>query len=426
MKNFSAADFAPQIVRRSFLPSLAKSAITLLAIGAAFLTDDSKSVASASDDEKIVAELDTQFQAAVKNNDAATMDRILADDFVLVTGRGQTYTKADQLKEARGKFRIYEHQEDSSQKVRVWGNTAVVTALLWAKGTEEGKPFEYKLWFSDTYVRTATGWRYAFAQASLPLAKENAMTGQAERPQQYCCPIVELRQYTLHPGKRDAFIDLFDRQFIESQEAVGTRMIGQFRDLDDPNRFVWLRGFRDMPSRAQALQAFYGGPVWKTHREAANAAIVDSDNVLLLRPARPASEFPLENRERPPIGASEVPQGLLVATIYYLPAPAEAEFLEFFTNTVEPILTQAGASILARLVTENSANNFPALPVREGENVFVFFVRFEDHGAYERYLAKLSRSQEWKGRISNELIRRLQRAPEVLKLSPTARSQLRP
>src|SRR6266700_2591120 len=73
----------------------------------------------------------------------------------------------------------------------------------------------------------------------------------SKRSEQYCCPIVELRQYTLHPGKRDAFIDLFDRQFIETQEAVGVRVIGQFRDVDDPNRFVWLRGFRDMPSGAQ-------------------------------------------------------------------------------------------------------------------------------------------------------------------------------
>src|SRR6266516_1486019 len=306
----------------------ARTAITVLATWVVLMADNTKSFASASDDEKIVAALDTQYQAAVKNYDTATMDRILADDFVLVTGRGKIQTKADLLKEARSKAIIYEHQEDSNQKVRVWGDTAVVTALLWAKGTEEGKPFEYKLWFSDIYVRTATGWQYLFAQASLPLTKENAMTEPVSKPsEQYCCPIVELRQYTLHPGKRDAFIDLFERQFIESQEAVGSRVIGQFRDLDDPNRFVWLRGFRDMPSRAQALQAFYGGPVWKTHREAANAAIVDSDNVLLLRPARPASEFPLENRERPPIGASEVPQGLLVATIYYLPAPAEAEFL---------------------------------------------------------------------------------------------------
>jgi ketosteroid isomerase-like protein/quinol monooxygenase YgiN len=426
MRSFPAAVSAPQIFRRSFLASLARSAIALLATWVVLVTDSNKSFASASDDEKIVAALDTQYQAAVKNNDTATMDRILADDFVLVTGRGKTQNKADLLKEARSKAIIYEHQEDSNQKVRVWGDTAVVTALLWAKGTEEGKPFEYKLWFSDTYVRTASGWRYVFAHASLPMPKDTMTEPAGKRSEQYCCPIVELRQYTLHPGKRDAFIDLFDRQFIESQEAVGTQMIGQFRDVDDPNRFVWLRGFRDMPSRAQALQAFYGGPVWKTHREAANAAIVDSDNVLLLRPALPASGFALDTEERPPIGASEIPKGLLIATIYYLPAPADAEFLEFFTNTVEPILTRSGASIVARFITENSANNFPALPVREGENVFVCFMRFQDREAYERYLGKLSRSQEWNGKISNELTGHLKKAPEVLKLSPTARSRLRP
>jgi len=124
------------------------------------------------DDRKTVAELDTQYQQAVKTNDAATMDRILADDFVLVTGRGQTFTKADLLAQARGRVVIYEHQEDTNQTVRVWGNTAVVTALLWLKGTSEGKSFERKLWFSDTYVRTANGWRYVFGQASLPLPSE--------------------------------------------------------------------------------------------------------------------------------------------------------------------------------------------------------------------------------------------------------------
>jgi ketosteroid isomerase-like protein len=66
---------------------------------------------------------------------------------------------------------MYERQEDSNQKVRVWGDTAVVTALLWAKGTEDGKPFDYKLWFSDTYVRTPDGWRYVFGQASTRMPK---------------------------------------------------------------------------------------------------------------------------------------------------------------------------------------------------------------------------------------------------------------
>jgi ketosteroid isomerase-like protein len=125
---------------------------------------------SSVDDEKAVAALDTEYQAAVKNNDVATMDRILADDFALVTGLGKSYTKADLLNEARSNM-IYEHQEDSAQKVRVWGDTAVVTALLWAKGTEDGKAFDYKLWFSDIYLRTPAGWRYVFGQASTRLPK---------------------------------------------------------------------------------------------------------------------------------------------------------------------------------------------------------------------------------------------------------------
>jgi ketosteroid isomerase-like protein len=120
-----------------------------------------------------VAALDTQYQAAVKANDAAAMDRILADDFVLVTGRGQSFTKRDLLTDARNKTTIYEHQEEEagSQTVRVWGDTAVVTALLWIKGTRSGSPIDYKLWFSDTYVRTPQGWRYAFGQASIALPK---------------------------------------------------------------------------------------------------------------------------------------------------------------------------------------------------------------------------------------------------------------
>lgn len=121
------------------------------------------------DDAKAVADLDTQYQLAVKNNDVEGMERILADDVVLVTGRGRIFNKTDLLNEARSGTIVYEHQEDSEQRVRVWGDTAVVTALLWAKGTEGGRPFEYRLWFSDTYARTPNGWRYVFGQASLPL-----------------------------------------------------------------------------------------------------------------------------------------------------------------------------------------------------------------------------------------------------------------
>jgi len=243
----------------------------------------------------------------------------------------------------------------------------------------------------------------------------------AQRPQTYC-PIVELRQYTVHPGKRDALIDLFDREFVESQEALGMKVIGQFRGLDNPDRFVWLRGFRDMPSRAQALKDFYGGPVWKAHREAANTTMIDSDNVLLLHPATPTSAFVFGNKQRPPAGADEARSELIVATIYYLDPPVDTGFVEFFEKTVKPAVICSGAT--AYFVTEQTENTFPALPVREGENVFAWFVRFNDAAAYDRHIAALIQSPPWRDETSKELARRLKREAEILILSPTTRSLL--
>ncbi len=265
-----------------------------------------------------------------------------------------------------------------------------------------------------------------FLVATVPFAAQTfAMQNpDAQLSVENCCPIVELRQYTLHPGKRDVLIDLFDREFVESQEALGMKIIGQFRDLDNPNRFVWLRGFQEMPSRAKALKDFYGGPVWKAHREAANATMIDSGNVLLLHPVNPTSEFSFGNKERPPVGANEARSELIVATIYYSDAPVDEAFVQFFEKTVKPAVTDSGASVLAYFVSERSENTFPALPVREGENVFVWFARFSDPAAYERHIAALTQSPRWRDEISKEFARRPKREPEILKLSPTTRSLL--
>lgn len=142
-----------------------------LIVAAGFFLTVNMAVASPAEDQKTVAALDTEYQAAVKTNNADTMARILADDFVLVIGSGKTFTKNDLLESARKKDTIYEHQEEDvgTQTVHVWGDTAVVTARLWLKGTSGGKAFERRLWFSDTYVRTPKGWRYVFGQASLSL-----------------------------------------------------------------------------------------------------------------------------------------------------------------------------------------------------------------------------------------------------------------
>jgi ketosteroid isomerase-like protein len=143
-------------------------------IAATLLSTPAMVLASPEQDRAEVAAMDTKYQEAVKRNDAQTMGQILHEDFVLVLGSGKTYTRADLLNEARSGRIKYEKQDEDpgTQTVRVWGDTAVVTARLWLKYVAEGKASERRLWFSDTYVRTPKGWRYVLGQASLPLPAE--------------------------------------------------------------------------------------------------------------------------------------------------------------------------------------------------------------------------------------------------------------
>jgi hypothetical protein len=65
--------------------------------------------------------------------------------------------------------------DEGTQTVRLYGDdTAIVTARLWIKGVRSGngEAIDFRLWFSDTYVRTPEGWRYAFGQASTALSDE--------------------------------------------------------------------------------------------------------------------------------------------------------------------------------------------------------------------------------------------------------------
>jgi NIPSNAP protein len=210
--------------------------------------------------------------------------------------------------------------------------------------------------------------------------------------------IFELRQYTLHPGRRDELIDLFDREFIDTQEACGISVLGQFRDLDDSDRFVWFRGFADMVSRRKALYDFYTGPTWKAHRTAANATMVDVSDVRLLRPAAPHTG----------LSKSEAgsPESVILATIYSRDEPFDEAFLADFDRVVRPALP---AEPLACLQTEHSENTYPALPVRAGENVFVFLARFKN----------LSQLESWHHPTEISLAR------QELRLTPTANSRLR-
>ncbi|HEY2445610.1 MAG TPA: NIPSNAP family protein [Rhizomicrobium sp.] len=225
--------------------------------------------------------------------------------------------------------------------------------------------------------------------------------------------VVELRQYTLKPQQRDVLIALFEREFVESQEELDMKLFGTFRDADDPDRFVWLRGFTDMESRARSLAAFYGGPVWKAHRDAANATMIDSGNVLLLRPAWSGSGF-TEGGTRGPIGSTALPGGLVVAAVCQIDSTATDAFVSAFRRTARSTCAAAGGRFLSAFVSEHGPNTFPALPVREVENVFVWFTLFAD--------VETGRGGMKADMLEPELHTELPKPIETLRLLPTPRS----
>lgn len=237
--------------------------------------------------------------------------------------------------------------------------------------------------------------------------------------------VIELRDYTLHPGQRDVLIELFEREFIESQEALGMQVPAHFRDRDDPDRFVWFRGFADMDARGRALPAFYReGEAWRTHRQAANATMRDSDNVLLLREAWAGSGF-MPTPERPPVGAAPATTGCIVAVTYAFAQAPDAALCGFFRDTVLPLATELGARPLATFATEYAANNFPALPVREGEHVIVSVSAFADAAAHANFAYAIATDARWQREVAAFLRPRSIAPPQVRRLAPCARSTVR-
>lgn len=229
-----------------------------------------------------------------------------------------------------------------------------------------------------------------------------------------CCRVLELRQYDMKPGGPDVLTSMFEEVFQDALEGMGMTIAGTFRDESRPERFVWLRGFTDMESRGKQLDAFYGGPVWKQHRARANATMIDVGNVLLLRPAGEGTGLALPDR-----AAQGVAARVIVATVHSFPGPVPADFPAWFGREAVP---QAGAPVLGQFVTETAPNSYPRLPIREGENVFVWLAAYPDVASAQ---APLDGIAGWRERVLPKLRQVTRGEAERIVLRPTRRSRLR-
>lgn len=251
-------------------------------------------------------------------------------------------------------------------------------------------------------------------------AREVSADGRSVPAADIDCQVVELRRYTLHPGRREALITLFERAFVESQEAAGMAVMGQFRDLDAPDHFVWLRGFADMDARARGLAAFYGGPVWQRHRDEANATMVAFDDVLLLRPAWPGAGIAMRGRSRAAGAVRLAPPAAVQLSILALRDEADAALLTGCREVLAPCLQRAGAELLGCYVREHAANNFPQLPVRTGAPVLVVVALFASQQALDAF----QQGGAWAREVAPALAPWLAAPAECHRLQPTARSAI--
>jgi hypothetical protein len=93
--------------------------------------------------------------------------------------------------------------------------------------------------------------------------------------------IVEVRSYRIKPGHREEFIEFFERRSVPALRSYGMKVLGPLLDLENPNKFVWLRSFPSLEEREQMRDAFYGGDLWKNELESIAMPMIESYDVIL-------------------------------------------------------------------------------------------------------------------------------------------------
>jgi NIPSNAP len=231
--------------------------------------------------------------------------------------------------------------------------------------------------------------------------------------------VIEFRRYTIKEGEREHFAEYFESYFPEAFQQIGAILFGQFFERKNPVVFTWIRGFKNTDARAVINASFYYGPLWREHTSTMNSLMVDSDNVLLLRPLSPESGIPVLPSVDP-VREGKDAQGVVIAQIFAVKANSVDAFAQLAEATFARYRA-AGAREAGVLVTLDAPNNFPQLPVRTDGPYLVWLGIVKDsHTLDTRFTPLVERSLQ-----SLSATGLLRGAPELVILDPTRRSRLR-
>lgn len=140
--------------------------LLMLAIGCTAVAQTPKKAAGNRKVEQELMQIERDWSAAFLNHDVAAAARILADDYVGIDGRGIMTSKAEELEEAKAPApnapppeRTILEETISDMKVRVYGDTAVVTGISTEKISFKGNESIIRYRRTTVYVKRQGRWQ---------------------------------------------------------------------------------------------------------------------------------------------------------------------------------------------------------------------------------------------------------------------------
>lgn len=121
-----------------------------------------------SESDKVVA-LEKKWTEAYKARDISILASLLAEDFVITVEDGSTYGKAGYISHSADSSVHVDVAALSELKVRLHGNTAVVTGAYHETGTSKGTPYEYRDRLTDVWMKIDGRWQVVASHYSVPI-----------------------------------------------------------------------------------------------------------------------------------------------------------------------------------------------------------------------------------------------------------------
>jgi len=119
-------------------------------------------------DAATIRAMETKWAEAYKQHNIDILSSLLADDFVITIEDGSIYSKAGYITHSADPSVHVQVAELSDLKVRIHGETAVVTGAYHEKGESGGKAYEYHDRLTDVWMKIGGRWQVIGSQYSVP------------------------------------------------------------------------------------------------------------------------------------------------------------------------------------------------------------------------------------------------------------------